>query len=321
MYRADPRSSAASATGNGTVYVGREVIIAGGSYNTPQLLKLSGVGPSAELESFGIPVLVNLPGVGTNLQDRYEQTIIAKASSNFSLINGCTFMKTADDPCLKKWQTGLTQDLKGVYASNGIALGVIKRSSVAAAAGDTDPDLIITGGPAVFKGYYPGWSDAALVEHDHWSWIVLKGHTKNYNAGGTVKLRSADPRDTPVINFNSFDGDGGDNDLAAVVEGLKWARRAFADVIPLDGSFAEEWPGTNVSSDDALSEYTRDEAWGHHASCTCPIGADGDANAVLDTNFKVRGTSNLRVVDASIFPRIPGFVSEPPSQACSHVRV
>jgi choline dehydrogenase-like flavoprotein len=178
--------------------------VAGGTYNTPQLLKLSGIGPSAELDSFGIPVVVDLPGVGTNLQDWYEQTLIGVTPTNFSLVEGCTFMKTADDPCLKQWETGATQYLKGVYASNGIALGVIRKSRVASDEKDPDPDLIITGGSANFHGYYPGWSNDALADHVHWSWIVLKGHTRNYNAGGTVALRSADRRDTPVIDFNSL---------------------------------------------------------------------------------------------------------------------
>ncbi|KAH8673439.1 hypothetical protein BX600DRAFT_508704 [Xylariales sp. PMI_506] len=302
LYRADPRAANGTVTGTGSVTVNREVIIAGGTYNTPQLLKLSGVGASAELESFGIPVVVDLPGVGTNMQDRYEETVVSEATSNFTLIDGCTFMTTDDDPCLTKWEDGIDQTAKGVYASNGIALGIIKKSSVAE---NDEPDLIITGGPAYFKGYYPGWSGHALEHHDNWSWIVLKAHSRNNN--GTVTLRSTDPRDTPVINFNSFTV-GGDLDLQAVVEGLEYSRQTWKDLIPLDGSFSEVWPGAaNVSTEADLTAYTFNEAWGHHASCSCPIGADDDAMAVLDGDFNVRGTKNLRVVDASVFPKIPGF--------------
>ncbi|KAF3008298.1 hypothetical protein E8E14_005218 [Neopestalotiopsis sp. 37M] len=302
LYRADRRSGSASPTGNGTVTVNREVIIAGGVYNTPQLLKLSGVGPKDELEKWDIPVVVDLPGVGLNLQDRYEQTLIGETPSNFSLIDGCTFMTTEDDPCLKTYLENDDQTLKGVYASNGIALGIIKKSS---AAETDDPDLIITGGPANFPGYYPGWSDEALKDHVHWSWIVLKAHSRN-NAGN-ITLKSTDPRDMPMINFNSFQV-GGDEDLQAVAEGLEFGRRAFKDVIPLDGSFTEVWPTEeSASTTDELKDFARREAWGHHASCSCPIGADDDVNAVLDTNLKVRGTKNLRVVDASVFPKIPGF--------------
>jgi choline dehydrogenase len=65
-------------------------------------------------------------------------------------------------------------------------------------------------------------------------------------------------------------------------------------------------PGVNIQGDDALKQWVRDQAWGHHCSCTCKIGADSDPMAVLDSNFKVRKTKNLRVVDASVFPHIPG---------------
>jgi choline dehydrogenase len=67
-----------------------------------------------------------------------------------------------------------------------------------------------------------------------------------------------------------------------------------------------------VTSDEAIGQYVKDRAWGHHASCTNPIGADGDPNAVLDSEFRVRGTLGLRVVDASVFPRIPGIFIQAP---------
>lgn len=149
----------------------REVIVAGGAFNTPQLLKLSGVGPRAELARFGIPVVADLPGVGGNLQDRYEQTIITESPTNFTLTDGCTFgTDPARDPCLRKWLDGGSVTAKGVYASNGIALGIIKKSSVAEGA---DPDLIITGGPASFPGYYPGWADDAIAKHSKLFSLVL----------------------------------------------------------------------------------------------------------------------------------------------------
>jgi choline dehydrogenase-like flavoprotein len=78
-------------------------------------------------------------------------------------------------------------------------------------------------------------------------------------------------------------------------------------VVPLDGSFTETWPGANVSSEADVKQFIKNEAWGHHASCTCPIGSDNDPMAVLDSNFKVRGVDALRVVDASVFPKIPGY--------------
>jgi choline dehydrogenase len=86
-------------------------------------------------------------------------------------------------------------------------------------------------------------------------------------------------------------------------EAVDLARDSFArQVVPID----EVLPGKDVNTPAAVSDYVKNTAWGHHASSTCPIGADNDPMAVLDSNFRVRGTAGLRVVDASVFPRIPG---------------
>jgi choline dehydrogenase len=300
LYRADPRSKTAGAGVLGSVNATSEVILAAGAFNTPQLLKLSGIGPSAELKSFGIPVIANLPGVGTNLQDRYEATVIGQTTSDFTVIQDCTFYRTPTDPCVAQWQAGLTPTLKGVYASNGIALGLMKKSSAAAAT--DNPDVFIVGAPVGFKGYYNGYSADATADSRHWTWLTLKAHSRN-NAG-TVKLRSSDPRDTPIINFNSFnDPASGALDLQAVLEGMKFTRGMLNSV----GLFTEVWPGPQVATDAQLQQFIKNEAWGHHASCTCPIGANSDPMAVLDSSFRVRGVSSLRVVDASVFPKIPGY--------------
>ncbi|KAI0202344.1 hypothetical protein F4808DRAFT_421240 [Astrocystis sublimbata] len=301
LYRADARSSKASVAGTGSVQASREVIISGGAYNTPQLLKLSGIGPAAELKSFDIPVVLDLPGVGSNMQDRYENSVISAAAKDFKLTGDCTFGLTdGPDPCLKKWQSGKTQISKGVYATNGGAVAYVLKSSVA----DKDADVIILGAPGAFPGYFPGYSVYTLSDKKHWSWIMLKAHTRN--RAGTVKLVSSDPRDMPNITFNNY-GQGGDDDVQASYEGFQWARRAMDFYVPTAGKFEESWPGKNYSGEAEIKQWLRDEAWGHHASCTCPMGADDDDMAVLDSNLKVRGVDGLRVVDASVFPRIPGF--------------
>jgi len=97
---------------------------------------------------------------------------------------------------------------------------VIKSS---AAAEDDDPDILVSAGPANFPGYYPNFANIGLSDSRHWSWIVLKAHSRN-NAG-TVTLKSADPRDMPQINFRSFDV-GGDLDVQAVYEGLQFSRKS-----------------------------------------------------------------------------------------------
>ncbi|KAI1400979.1 GMC oxidoreductase [Hypoxylon fuscum] len=306
LYRADTRASRGSNDGTpGSVSASREVILSAGSFNTPQLLKLSGIGPSPELESFDIPVIQDLPGVGGNMQDRYEVGLVGQAPSNFSLLQGCTFLQgpyAEDDPCYDRWASTPVGYLKGTYTTNGIAFGYVSHSSVADA--PLGPDVFVGGVPGFFDGYYPGYSVRATARHDIWTWLVLKAHSRN--AAGTVNLTSSNPRDVPNITFRSF-SQGGEDDLQAVYEGVRYGMQAFADLVPLDGaSFAQVWPPANVSSEDDLKQFIRDEAWGHHASCTCPIGADDDPLAVLDAGFRVRGVDGLRVVDASVFPRIPG---------------
>ncbi|KAF4990826.1 hypothetical protein FGRMN_8238 [Fusarium graminum] len=306
LYRADPRSTSAKSSGTGNANAKREVIVSAGAFNTPQLLKLSGIGPKKELDLFDIPVLVDLPGVGANMQDRYEATVIGKTDSDFVITSKCTFLETMPDPCLEQYKKGLGPITKGVYASNGIAIAVVLKSSVA----QNEPDLFISGAPAKFKGYFPGYAADSLADAQHWAWIILKGHSRN-NAG-TVTLKSTDPRDMPIINFNYYEtgvneNGEGDKDLQATYEGFQFVRKAFDSLIPLDGDFPEVWPGNNVTNEKQAKQYLKDEAWGHHASCTCAIGSDDDPMAVLDSQFRVRGTEGLRVVDASVFPKIPGF--------------
>jgi choline dehydrogenase len=305
LYRADPR---APRTGSGgaikTVNASREVILSAGAFNTPQLLKLSGIGPAAELARFGIPVKVDLPGVGRNLQDRYEVGLVSEVDSDFSLLRDCKFADVPTDYCLDEWKRYGT----GVYASNGGVIALTKRST----AGLANPDLFVFGLPGAFRGYYRGYSSAVLADKRHFTWAILKAHTKN--KAGTVTLRSADPRDTPEISFKYFhEGDraSGEDaaDLNAMVEGVLYARRiiAKADSLMLFGKFEETFPGPTVRTRDQIAQFVKNEAWGHHASCTAKIGATSDPLAVLDSKFRVRGTTNLRVVDASVFPEIPGF--------------
>jgi choline dehydrogenase len=173
----------------------------------------------------------------------------------------------------------------------------------------------------ICAGYFPHWYDHVLQTHKTYSWYTLKAHTRN--KAGTVKLRSSDPLDPPQIDFNYFDSGTTDNgadqkDLNAMIQALKMSREALAnynDVLLklLPGStFVETYPGPEVQSDEDLGTYIKNRAWGHHASCSNPIGADGDPNAVLDSKFRVRGVKNLRVVDASAFPKIPGvFITAP----------
>lgn len=184
-------------------------------------------------------------------------------------------------------------------------------------ASNSDIDMFIFGSPANFTGYFPQWYDTLINEHNFYSWYTLKAHTRN--TAGTVKLRSADPLDVPQIDFNYFTSPGSDKDLAAMVQALKMSREALdkynneLTLKLLPGSkFQEFFPGTGVQSDEELGQYIKDRAWGHHAACSAKIGADDDPNAVLDSKFRVRGVDGLRVVDASVFPKIPGVFIQAP---------
>ena len=190
------------------VFAGREVILAGGAFNTPQLLMLSGIGPRADLEKLGITVRVDLPGVGQNLQDRYEVAVINRMNfASWQSLTGATF--TSGDPQYKDW----SDNRQGVYATNGAILSVVARSSAA----EPQPDLFLYGVIGRFEGYFPGYSSMLATHPNYLTWVVLKAHTNN--TAGQVSLRSTDPRVPPDINFHYFDegNDTSGDDLEGAV--------------------------------------------------------------------------------------------------------
>ncbi len=297
LYAADPLRRAASDPTTLTANARREVILCTGAFNTPQLLKLSGVGPREELEQLGIEVRKELPGVGEHLQDRYEISVVSRMTHDFSLMKGMKLRPPLDgeppDPAFEEWRIG-----GGPYTSNGAVVSVIKRSDARL----PNPDLFLFGLLGCFTGYYPGYSSRIAEEKDLFTWAILKAHTGN--AQGRVRLRSKDPRDVPRIEFRYF-AQGGDADLAAVVAGVRAARRINArcrDIID-----EEIVPGPQVESDEQIATFIRDNAWGHHACGTCRMGRASDLKAVVDARFRVHGIRGLRIVDASVFPKIPGF--------------
>jgi choline dehydrogenase len=225
---------------------------------------------------------------------------------DFSILQGCRFRLPAegeeDDPALKQWK----RDHSGLYATNGAVVAIVRRSSRE----KLDPDLFIFGLPAAFKGYYPQYADALEDAHNEFTWAILKAHTRN--KGGSVKLTSIDPLERPKIDFHYFD-EGTDtegDDLRSVVEGVKFVRE-FTRKLGVARRLLvrkDVQPVPDIEDDEQIAQWVRNEAWGHHACGTCRIGSSGDLkSAVLDSDFKVQGTEGLRVVDASVFPSIPGF--------------
>jgi choline dehydrogenase len=290
----------------------REVILSAGAYITPQLLMLSGIGPREELErpGIGIPVRLHLPGVGKNLQDRYEVGVVAQAEEPFPLLKNATFdgptPRLPDgDEFFKEWRAKGT----GLYATNGAVIGFTAKSSVAE---NDEPDLFIFGVPGAFTGYYTGWSNDAVAQpHDKWTWLLLKAHAR---FRGRVTLQSNDPLDPPHVNFEYFERDhhgvltaDAAKDLQAMRDGIGIVTRLLRGSKHGLTLHREIMNGVDLTTDDGVNTFVQDRAWGHHASCTCKIGGDDDPDAVLDSAFRVRGVKGLRVVDASVFPRIPGF--------------
>jgi choline dehydrogenase-like flavoprotein len=279
------------------LFASREVILAGGAFNTPQLLMLSGIGPREHLEQHGIAVRVDLPGVGKNLQDRYEVGVVNRMNfDQWHIFKGAKF--DTSDPQFHEWQ----QCRKGPYITNGAVLSMFKRSAPQRAL----PDLFCVAFLGRFEGYFPNYSSLFASNLNYLTWSILKAHTNNRS--GEVALQSSDPRDMPKINFHYFEEGTEDNgeDLDSVVEGIRFARRLSEPLIAQGILAKEEIPGKDVVTEDALREFVRNHAWGHHASCSCAIGPR-EQNGVLSSDFRVHGTHGLRVVDASVFPRIPGF--------------
>ena len=279
------------------VFASKEIILSGGAFNTPQILMLSGIGPKEEIEKHGLDCKVELPGVGKNLQDRYEVGVVNRMNfEHWEVLKDAKYDTT--DPQYQQWLKG-----KGVYTTNGAVLAAIKRSKPERPL----PDLFCFALLALFRGYFPGYSKLVAEHLNYLTWAILKAHTNN--TAGYVTLTSADPLDRPYINFKYFE-EGNDTkgeDLDSVVEGIKFVREMTKPLIA-DGTIAEEeLPGKAIQTDEEIKDFVRNRAWGHHASCTCPIGPANDPMAVLDGDFRVRGVKGLRVVDASIFPRIPGF--------------
>jgi arachidonate 15-lipoxygenase len=293
LYRASPRPHGHAGEEK---FVGarREVILAGGAFNSPQLLMLSGIGDSAHLAEHRISPVKHLPGVGRNLQDRYEIGVVNRVRRPWKALRGANY--STGDSQYRKWRWFRI----GAYTSNGLLFSVMfpSRTNV------TRPDLFCFLLLADFRGYYPGYSER-IKKRDYLTWVVLKAYTQN--TAGTVRLRSENALDRPDINFRYF-GEGScprSDDVDAVVTGIRFGREV-ADAIGHKLFAEEEVPGRHLFTDDQLKQHVEENAWGHHACGTCAMKPE-DQCGVVDSRFRVHGIPNLRVVDASIFPRIPGY--------------
>ncbi|KAF2875323.1 choline dehydrogenase [Massariosphaeria phaeospora] len=277
LYKADSRYTAANKGTLKTATARKEVILSGGTFNTPQLLMLSGIGPKAHLTAHKIRVLVDSPGVGKNMQDNQEMPIIGRATG---------------------------------ASSGGFSQPFLMRTTRHSP--DGERDMFIMQGPGfAFRGFWPANQTNGALPQDApgtYGMSMVKNHPQN--RAGYVQLRSADPQDTPDINFMLYE-QGAATDMGAMKDTIAWARKMYGaaknvSVVPVEPP-CPQGPDAEGYCGQADEDWITGQTFGHHPTSTAAIGGEGDAMAVLDSRFRVRGVRGLRVVDASVFPRIPGI--------------
>ena len=176
---------------------------------------------------------------------------------------------------------------------------------------DTEnPDIALLVDPGrYFSGFYPGAANPPVIPGAI-SYGIIQMPGPGDDSKGSVTLRSRNPRDTPFINFNYFSGEAGDRDVSAMVEAYNLATDILAKTAEPVGPFTYILPEGGT---DDPAQFIRDHAYGHHCSGTCRIGPAGDMNSCIDPEFRVQGVDGLRVVDASVFPRVPGAWTTTPT--------
>ncbi len=262
----------------------REVILAAGAVGSPHLLMLSGIGPAAQLKAAGVPVVLDRPAVGQNLQDHPDLVI------QFACRQPVTLRRHASG--VGRIVTGLKWFAlrRGVAASNQFEVAAYLRTRD----GLRKPNIKLEFFPlAISHADYQPYAQEAFQIH-----MTMMDSA----ARGQVSLRSADAAVAPVLRFNYLDSDG---DMQTFREAVALTRRlvqapAFA---PYAG--AEIDPGAEVRSDAALNDWIRSRvSTAYHPSCTCRMGHADDPQAVVGPDLAVHGIAGLRVADASVMPHI-----------------
>jgi choline dehydrogenase len=265
------------------VKANREILLSGGSFNSPQLLQLSGVGPSALLEAHGIAVVHEAPEVGEGLQDHFYCRTFWR----------CNRPITLNDDMLSLWRK----------AKIGLDYALFRRGPLTVAAGHaaafvrTRPDLKRPDAQL----YYINFSTAKRGGTLHpWSGFTISASQLQVESRGSLRIRSADPRQAPAIRYNYL---ATENDRRVMIEGLRIARR-IAHAAPLSNYVVrEEFPGPQAQTDNDLLAVLRESGdTVFHPTSTCRMGTD--ERSVVDSQLRVRGLAGLRVVDASVMPAV-----------------
>ena len=262
----------------------KEVILSASAFNSPQLLMLSGIGPAEHLREHGIDVVVNRPGVGSNLQDHLEVYVQQACLHPITLNAHLGFLAR-----LKiglqwlAWRTGLG-------ATNHFEACAFIRSR----AGIRYPDLQLHFLPAAVR--YDG--RAAASAH---GFQVHVGPMRSPSRG-SVRLKSSDPRHAPAIRFNYM---AEEQDWRDFRTAIRLTREVFAQPALKQYCGEEIAPGAHIGSDEGLDDFVRETVESAYHPCgTCRMGAADDVMSVVDPECRVMGTQGLRVVDSSIFPEI-----------------
>ncbi|GAA5664687.1 oxygen-dependent choline dehydrogenase [Brucella sp. NBRC 14130] len=267
-----------------TIRARREVIIAASSINSPKLLMLSGIGAAAQLKEHGIEVVADRPGVGQNLQDHLEVYIQQECTQPITLYSKLNLFSKAKIGA--EWLFFKTGD----GATNHFESAAFVRSK----AGVEYPDIQYHFLPVAIR--YDG--KAAAQSHGFQAHV---GPMRS-KSRGSVTLRSANPREKPVIKFNYMSHE---DDWADFRHCVRLTREIFGQAAFNPYRGAEIQPGAHVQSDDEIDNFIKEHVESAFHPCgTCKMGAVDDPFAVVDAECRVIGVEGLRVADSSIFPRI-----------------